>query len=134
MTTRTLSIAVALVAAANGATAQRAPSVPPWSRVHAPATFKPDLCVARIVPGDEPPSRFAVPSRTITIVIDKRFRMDVMPLPSRASGAGFAFAPHDFLCDGKTHHVEVRWPTADPTTHQVTFPVSRPAGARPPAR
>ena len=129
-----LSIAVALVAAAEVATAQPVPAVPPGVRVHGPATFKTEPCIALIVPGNEPSSRFSVPSGEITVVIDKRFRMYVTLRPWPASGGGLGFTPHDFLCDGKTHHVEVRWPNAAPTTHQVTFPVSRPVGSRPAVR
>ena len=129
-----LSIAVALVAAAEVATAQPVPAVPPGVRVHGPATFKTEPCIALIVPGNEPSSRFSVPSGEITVVIDKRFRMYVTLRPWPASGGGLEFTPHDFLCDGRTHHVEVRWPNAAPTTHQVTFPVSRPVGSRPAVR
>ena len=126
------SIAVGLIAVGEVASAQR--TLPPDSRFDAPATFKTEACVARIVPGSEASSRFPVPAGEITIVIDKRYRMYVRPLPSIVSSTGIAFSPHDFLCDGKTHHVEVRWRAGESTTHQVTLPVSRPAGSRPATR
>ena len=128
-----LSIAVASIAVADAAFAQRSPS-PPRDNFLGPASFKAEECVARIVPGSEASSRFPVPAGEITIVIDRRYRMYVRPLPSAVSANAITFSPHDFLCDGKTHHVEVRWRAGASTTHQVIFPVSRPAGSRPATR
>ena len=133
MTKWALAIAVAVSAAAEVAIAQGARGLPPDSRLLGPATFKADDCVARIVLGKQP--SFAVPFGETTIVIDKRYRMYIRPLAFAESGSyGIAFVPHDFLCDGKTHHVEVRWNEAKATTHQVTFPVWRSVGSRPATR
>ena len=67
----------------------------------------------------------ARPSGETTVLIDDRHRLTLQLLP-RISRRPFVvtFVPHDFLCDGKTHKVELTWKGGN-STHQVAFAAYR---------
>ena len=137
MTKETLAIAVALVASAEVSAAQGRPGVPP--DLPGPATFQTERCVARIVVERETWEKLYGKSVEITVLIDKKHRMSVRALPRTGRGPyTLAIAPHDFLCDGKPHNVELSWKGGGPARYDVTFPLQgtqsrifEPSGQRP---
>ena len=139
MTKETLAIAVALVAAAEVSAAQGLPAGQPDNRLRGPATFQTERCVARIVVERETWEQLYGKSVEITVLIDKKYRMSVRALPRTGRGPyTLAIAPHDFLCDGKPHNVELSWKGGGPASYDVTFPLQgtqsrifEPSGQRP---
>ena len=120
--TRRLLLAIACVAVTHTAVAQDVRTLQLDRRLSAPATFKTEPCNARIVV-ENPDAATASPvSRDIFVVIDRRYRVYVGAVGTIDRGRySLAFTPHDFLCDGKPHRVELSWNGARRTSYEVTF-------------
>jgi hypothetical protein len=116
-----LLLAASLMCAARTVVAQRAQ----FGRPDPPAVFRAEPCVATIVLDNR--DAYLKPSSIardeVFVLVDKRYRMPltISPVGSRA-GHAITFSPHDFLCDGKTHRVEVIRKGARPKSYQLTFP------------
>jgi hypothetical protein len=110
--------------------AQGARPVPPDSRLRGPATFKTNECVVTL----NLESGSSRPSGETTVLIDDRHRLTLRMLPRISGGPGsITFVPHHFLCDGKSHKVELTWQRGT-ATYETVFPSSAsPFGFRLPA-
>lgn len=88
-------------------------------RLAGPATFKTNECVVSI-PVDSAGAR---PSGETTVLIDDRHRLTLRVLPRISPGPSFVtFIPHNSLCDGRTHKVELTWKGGQ-AAYQSSFPV-----------
>ena len=125
-----LPAVLVLVCVAQSAGAQRARPVQPDLRLRGPATFKTNECVVTL----NLESGSSRPSGETTVLIDDRHRLTVRILPRISGGPrSLTFVPHHFLCDGKSHNVELTWQRGT-ATYQVVFPSSaNPFGLRLPA-
>lgn len=110
--------------------AQGARPVPPDSRLRGPATFKTNECIVTL----NLESGSSRPSGETTVLIDDRHRLNLRILPRVSGGPGsVTFVPHRFLCDGKSHKVDLTWQRGT-TTYQAVFPIGvSPFGVRFPA-
>ena len=95
------------------------PNGPPLSGLNGPATFKTNECVVSILVDSAGASR---PIGETTVLIDERHRLTLRLLPRISPGPSFVtFVPHNSLCDGRTHKVELAW-KGGRGTYQTTFP------------
>lgn len=118
MAKRILPLVLALFCVAHAA-AQGTRTVPPGFRLRGPATFKTDECVVNLHVDKAGAPR---PSGETTILIDDRHRLTVRVLPRLSRGPSFVtFVPHDSLCDGNTHKVQLTWKGGKETYHTI-FP------------
>ena len=112
-----LPVALAIFCVAPAAAQRTRPSQPNL-RVQGPATFKTNECVVSI-PVDNTSAR---PSGETAVLIDDRHRLTLRLLPRISGGPAFVtFVPHNFLCDGSTHKVELTW-KGGRGTFQTIFP------------
>ena len=119
---RVLLVGIGRVAATHTAVAQDVRTLQLERRLQAPATFKTETCTGRIVVDNPDVAATASLSRDIFVVIDKRYRVYIAAV-GRLEGRRYSltFTPHDFLCDGKAHRVELSWKGARRTSFEMTF-------------
>jgi hypothetical protein len=122
----TLPVALACIAAAD-VSAQDARTVLQNRRLSEPAAFTTDHCVAKVtIDNRERSLTLPGASDAISVRIDNQYSLTLRSLPkAQRDTYSVTFAPHYFLCDGKTHQVEVSWKGVRPMTHQVQFPANR---------
>ena len=110
---------VAAQTARGGGAVSGRPNGPALSGLNGPATFKTNECVVSIPVDSAGASR---PIGETTVLIDERHRLTLRLLPRISPGPSFVtFVPHNFLCDGRTHKVEMTWKGGQ-GTYQATFP------------
>jgi hypothetical protein len=126
---RVLLVGIGCVAATHTAVAQDVRTLQIERRLQTPATFKTESCPGRIVVENSDATSTASVSRDIFVVIDKRYRVYVGAV-GRVEGRRYSltFTPHDFLCDGKAHRVELSWKGARRTSYEMTFRSSSTVG------